>query len=184
MMMHKENSSFASLSAARLRGSAARRGLLAALLGVLLSVGMFKATAAWSEEEAATTDLPPAQHVLDVAVENDAEEARVVISVDGMIEPKVFPHQGPGYPMVVVDIPGTTMAGKKEKVAVDSPLLQQVRIGRHTKPDKVRVVLDLLSGVAYDVVELDLYLGDPENLEETPTKLVVTLRKAPQPSSQ
>ena len=182
MMMQKEICAFLAVSGETPRGRAAWRGLLAALLGSLLSISVLAAAAARGEEEAATTDLPPAQHVLDVAVENDAEEARVVIYVDGMIEPNVFPSQGPGYPMVVVDIPGTTMPGKKERIAVDNPLLQQVRIGRHTNPDKVRVVLDLLSGVAYDVVELDLYLGDPENSEETPTKLVVTLRKAPSPS--
>jgi len=154
------------------------RVLPASLIGLVLLLTM----AAWGQTEPTSADRLPAQHVLDVAVEVGGEEDRVEISVDGMIEPKVFPHQGPENPMVIVDIPGTATLVGKTKIPVDSPLLERVRIGQHANPTKVRVVLDLLNSVAYDVVKLDLYLGDPEHPDETPTRLVLTLRQAP-PSS-
>ncbi len=156
-------------------GARCCRTLLAGLISLVLLTG----APASSQEEAATGELPPAKHVLDVEVEKGDGEDRVAILVDGMIEPNVFAHQGAKNPMVIVDIPGTETLAKDKRIAVESPLLQSVRIGQHRSPTKVRVVLDLLNDVTYDVVKLDLYLGDPERLDEAPSRLVLTLRKAP-----
>jgi len=132
----------------------------------------------WGHAEEAAAQYPPAKYVLDVTVEKGKEEDKVVISVDGRIEPKIFPFQGPHNMMVVVDIPGTTMRTKQNKIPVDGRCIKRVRIGQHESPTKVRVVLDLLGETACGVVQPELELGDPEHPTEAPTRLVVTIRKA------
>lgn len=143
------------------------------LASLLVLVG----AAGWGHAEEGGAQYPPAKHVLDVTVEKEKEEDKVVISVDGSIEPKIFPFQGPHNMMVVVDIPGTTIRTKRNGIPVDGSCIKSVRIGQHKNPTKVRVVLDLLSEISYDVVEPELELGDPEHPTEIPTRLVVTIRK-------
>ena len=155
-------------------GSAGLRLCVVGLVSLILLMAM--PICAQAQQEAAKH--PPAKHVLDVAVYKGKQEDKVTILVDGDIDPNIFPFQGTKNPMVVVDIPGTTMRTKKNTIPVDSARIKKVRMAQHSKPKKVRVVLDLLNGVAYDVIKPELHLGDPENPEGTPTKLVVTVRKA------
>ncbi|MBN2122922.1 MAG: AMIN domain-containing protein [Deltaproteobacteria bacterium] len=66
-------------------------------------------------------------------------------------------------PRLVIDLPGAWLDPRRGRLVLESPLAKGIRIGRH--PEKLRVVVDLVSGVP---------LG-PITIEHPPQGVVVTL---------
>lgn len=73
---------------------------------------------------------------------------QVVIQGNGRFHPKAMTLDGP---RLVIDLPGTTSKVARSRIAVNGPLLKQIRIGEHVKPPKVRVVFDLAAMANYQL---------------------------------
>ncbi len=72
------------------------------------------------------------------------KDLELVIVADGALSPHLFyldAHR------LVIDLPEVRLASKIEAVAVNDRAVKQVRVGEH--PDKLRLVVDLLSPVEY-----------------------------------
>lgn len=141
-----------------------------AFVRVLSAVGALSIPMAVSTV-GASTDLPAvdadlassleeaqAQTLTRIDVRRGTGDIRVVISGDGRLL-----HEATRLDerRLVIDIPFVASAIRKPVLAVNHPLLKQVRLGHHA--NKVRVVLDLASQADYSV--------EPQG-----TDLIVTLR--------
>jgi type IV pilus assembly protein PilQ len=104
-------------------------------------------------EEAPVVEAPPpptgpsaATVVSAIKVEKTEKGSRVLIQTDGEITPTVFMLDGS---RLVVDLPDTTSQVRPATMPVSNRVLKQIRVGQHTRPKKVRVVLDLTKPVTY-----------------------------------
>lgn len=103
------------------------------------------------EAPAVSTTGPPAQNVTQVRVEPQPKGIRVMITGDGVLSPQVFTLKGH---RLVADFPETTNQVKPNVMSVDHALLKRIRLGQHTTPKKVRLVMDLTTDVTYEVKPL------------------------------
>ncbi|MEW6324068.1 MAG: type IV pilus secretin PilQ [Nitrospirota bacterium] len=101
-----------------------------------------------AEPPAAASPKPTrdATVVKAVRVESHAAPLQVKIQGDGAFRPTTMMLEGP---RLVIDLPGTSSQVGRSKVAVNEPPLKQIRIGEHTDPQKVRIVLDLTAVLDY-----------------------------------
>ena len=90
----------------------------------------------------------PAQNLTGVRVEPQEKGVKVIVTGDGMLSPEVFILKGN---RLVADFPQTTNQVKPNVMNVDHPFLKRIRLGQHTEPRKVRLVMDLTSEVTYEV---------------------------------
>ncbi len=86
---------------------------------------------------------PPAQTVSGIHFDNQDGFALVVTS-NGPLDPEIFLL---GEDRLVVDLPNMKTTTTERQITANNPAVKQVRIGQH--PDKLRLVLDLLSPVQY-----------------------------------
>ncbi len=105
------------------------------------------------------SDAHHAHTLTGIDIRREANELRVVISGDGPLTHEVT-RLGEGR--LVIDVPGVASALRKPIIAVNHPLLKQVRLGHHS--DKVRLVFDLEGKTTY-------------SLESQESALVVMLRE-------
>jgi type IV pilus assembly protein PilQ len=101
-------------------------------------------------ETPATTmeTLEPAQNLTGVRVEPQEKGVKVIATGDGILSPEVFTLKGN---RLVADFPQTTNQVKPNVMNIDHPLLKRIRLGQHTEPKKVRLVMDLTKEVTYEV---------------------------------
>jgi type IV pilus assembly protein PilQ len=92
-------------------------------------------------EEVITKALPPAQNLVDVAVDTSEKESIILhLKADGTLgDYNTFDLRQPTR--LVVDLWKVKRKFGKKEVSVDSAYLKKVRLGDH--PQKVRVVLDI-----------------------------------------
>ena len=103
------------------------------------------------KQEAVETPQPeqaPATVVSSVKATAGKEGIKVVITANGSMKPNTFMV---GNNRLVVDIPGVRSTAKPSVIPVRKGGLDKVRVGQHTAPQKVRVVLDLTKQLAYTV---------------------------------
>jgi type IV pilus assembly protein PilQ len=82
----------------------------------------------------------PAKALLAVRVDKASDGTEVAVELDG--RPGDYESSTLSNPSrLVVDLPGIVEASGQRQIAVGTPEIKRVRIGRH--PDKVRLVLDL-----------------------------------------
>ncbi|MEW6273441.1 MAG: AMIN domain-containing protein, partial [Thermodesulfobacteriota bacterium] len=105
-----------------------------------------RASASGAPHAAAAQPTPaasprPAQRIERIAIERSVPTTRVVLELDGWVEPEVSllaNHR------LVLDLPGTTCETLPRVVESDDALVERVRTGQHAAPDvKSRVVIDL-----------------------------------------
>jgi len=106
-------------------------------------------------QEMATEEIPvpppaqmPAQNLMNVNVEPQEKGVKVIVTGDGFLSPEIFTLKGH---RLVADFPGTTNQVKPNVMKIDHPLLKRIRLGQHTAPKKVRLVMDLTSDVNYEI---------------------------------
>jgi len=88
-------------------------------------------------------NLPPARFLKNVRFEKN-EGLRLVVTADGLLAPRPDMIDAG---RLVIDLPGIKPAMKLRTVPVSDPVVRQLRMGQH--PDKVRLVLDLVSPAVY-----------------------------------
>ena len=95
--------------------------------------------------------MPESDATAVTSVHVTPSESGLVVSIEGngRFHPETMLLSGP---RLVIDLPGTT-ARVGSRVAVNEPLLKQIRIGAHKDPQKVRVVFDLTRLVRYTVTQ-------------------------------
>ncbi|HIE65433.1 MAG: type IV pilus secretin PilQ [Nitrospira sp.] len=86
---------------------------------------------------------PPAKTVSGIRFD-DQEGLALVVTADGRLDPEIFLL---GQDRLVIDLANTTTTTKERLIAARDPAVKQVRIGQH--PDKLRLVVDLLSPIQY-----------------------------------
>lgn len=96
------------------------------------------------EEKPALVEKPTASLITSVKATADAEGAKVVITADGTMAPKILKLDGN---RIAINIPGTKSSVRPNVIPVRKSGLKRVRIGQH--PDKVSVVLDLTRPMDY-----------------------------------
>lgn len=98
----------------------------------------------------ATNQTPSreATTVTAIQVVPNTTPLQVKIQGDGTFHPATMMLDGP---RLVIDLPGTSSKVTRPKIAVNGPLLRQIRVGEHTTPQKVRVVLDLAAAADYQL---------------------------------
>ncbi|MBI3358028.1 MAG: AMIN domain-containing protein [Nitrospirae bacterium] len=138
--------------------------------------------AAVMEAPAAKEPSKPAEVVSDIRFDRK-EGLQLVVVSDGELAPHPFyldMHR------LVIDLPAVRLAKKVEAISADDRAVKQVRVGEH--PDKVRLVLDLLSPVEYFLRqvggELRVSLKEValERIEDRIRTDVATEKKAKPPS--
>lgn len=92
----------------------------------------------------APAERPTASLITAVKATADAEGARVVITADGTMAPKILKLTGN---RIAINISGTKSSVRPNVIPVRKSGLERVRIGQH--PDKVSVVLDLTRPMDY-----------------------------------
>jgi len=119
---------------------------------------------------------PLAEYIEKVDMEERDGAIVVIIKGDGRMVPNIFPLEG----KLVVDLPGVDMRADIPKEVIKP--LKGIRWGEHK--DKIRIVLDLESNTAYDVVSIndkvEITLRSPELLskkEEKKEELVKELKE-------
>jgi type IV pilus assembly protein PilQ len=103
-----------------------------------------------TEEKALPSEptLPAAKTVSKLTVDRNDDTVAVHITGDGVLNPNAFMASGN---RLVVDLPDVTSHIRPNTISVKAKLLKDIRIGQHVKPQKVRVVFDLNSKVAFAV---------------------------------
>ncbi|MCI0525895.1 MAG: AMIN domain-containing protein, partial [Nitrospira sp.] len=97
----------------------------------------------------APAEQTPAQNLIGVRVEPHEKGVKVIVTGDGMLSPsEVFTLKGN---RLVADFPETSNQVKPNVMNIDHPLLKRIRLGQHTTPKKVRLVMDLTSDVTYEL---------------------------------
>ena len=90
----------------------------------------------------------PAQNLVGVQVEPHEKGVKVRVTGDGTLSPEVFKLKGN---RLVADFPGASNQVKPNVMNIDHPLLKRIRLGQHSSPKKVRLVMDLTSDVTYEL---------------------------------
>ncbi|GEM_PF-169417 len=107
--------------------------------------------------------LQPAQKVSGLRFE-PGESLKLIVSSDGVLSPRTFFIGFGNKRRLVIDLPGVRMASKPNRISVDDHRVKQVRVGQHKK--KLRLVLDLLSPISYDLAQrgsvLEVSIKGPE----------------------
>jgi len=108
------------------------------------------APAARAEARPLPASLPPATRIERVTIEPAPPSSRVVIELDGFVEPEVsllVNHR------LVLDVPDTTSETLPRVIeASGDPLVERVRVGQHAAPaTKSRVVIDLRTRADFTV---------------------------------
>lgn len=93
--------------------------------------------------------LPDATAVTAIHINRGGPALVVAIEGNGQFHPQTMLLSGP---RLVIDLPGAS-ARLRPRIAVNEPLLKQIRIGTHQDPRKVRVVMDLAGSVTYEVTQ-------------------------------
>ena len=94
---------------------------------------------------------------------------QVVIEGMQIPTPRVFTLKGP---RLVLDFPGSNLSVGTPRISVDHFLLKRIRMGRHTDPPRIRLVMDLQQPVDYEFrhlggkVLLDILQSNPEGPEK------------------
>jgi len=92
--------------------------------------------------------ISPATTVSKLDIETNNDEFTVVLTADGSLKPDAFLVGGN---RLVLDLPDVSNAIHPNVISVKSKLVKRIRIGQHTKPEKVRVVFDLKQKASYSV---------------------------------
>ena len=92
--------------------------------------------------------MSPAKAVTNIEVQRQADGVEVIITGDGVLTYQISRLQGK---RLVVDLPEVVNELHRNLVPVRDPLLKQIRIGSHTQPARVRLVLDLTRDAPYTV---------------------------------
>jgi type IV pilus assembly protein PilQ len=103
------------------------------------------------KQEAAETpqsEQAPATVISSIKATAGKDGIKVVITANGSMKPNTFMV---GNNRLVVDIPGVRSTARPSVIPVRKGGLDKVRVGQHTGPQKVRVVLDLTKQLAYTV---------------------------------
>lgn len=126
---------------------------------------------------ATPVSMRPAQRIERISIEPSTPTTRVVLELDGFVEPEVSllaNHR------LVLDLPGTTCATLPRLIESDDPLVARVRTGQHAAPEvKSRVVLDLRRRADFAVrsharqVVVVLSAADAPAPADTPAGLVL-----------
>lgn len=88
-----------------------------------------------------------------IRVEGEAEDFAVVIEASGALGYKTLELNKPRR--LVLDLPGSILAGRARQIEVDSPLVSRVRVAQFkANPPVTRVVLDLKGKVPHRVEEI------------------------------
>jgi type IV pilus assembly protein PilQ len=98
------------------------------------------------------TPAQPAQNLTGVRVEPYEKGVKVVVTGDGTLSPDIFTLKGN---RLVADFPDTSNQVKPNVMNINHPLLKRIRLGQHTSPKKVRLVMDLTSEVTYELEKKD-----------------------------
>ncbi len=100
----------------------------------------------------APAEQMPAKNLVGVRVEPYEKGVKVIVTGDGTLSPEVFTLKGN---RLVADFPETSNQVKPNVMNIDNPLLKRIRLGQHTAPKKVRLVMDLTSDVTYELEKKD-----------------------------
>jgi len=98
--------------------------------------------------ETPQSEQAPATVISSVKATAGKDGIKVVITANGSMKPNTFMV---GNNRLVVDIPGVRSTARPSVIPVRKGGLDKVRVGQHTAPQKVRVVLDLTKQLAYTV---------------------------------
>ncbi len=90
---------------------------------------------------------PPATVVRSIRLDHQ-DGLKVIIEGDGALSPKAFLV---GRNRLVVDLPETRTEVEPGVIPVANRLVRQLRVGQHTAPKKVRIVVDLAAPVSYSL---------------------------------
>jgi type IV pilus assembly protein PilQ len=90
----------------------------------------------------------PAKNLTGVRVEPQETGIDVIVTGDGALSPEVFVLKGN---RLVADFGQATNRVKPNVMNVNHPLLKRIRLGQHSDPKKVRLVMDLNKEVTYEV---------------------------------
>jgi type IV pilus assembly protein PilQ len=99
-----------------------------------------------------TSEQVPAQNLIGVRVEPYEKGIKVIVTGDGTLSPEIFTLKGN---RLVADFLETANQVKPNVMNIDHPLLKRIRLGQHTAPKKVRLVMDLTSEVTYELEKKD-----------------------------
>ena len=116
-----------------------RRIVFPIFVGISVSLFFSSSTLTQLREKRQKADKPKisVSSLRDVVVSTQLNGVKVELKTDGII-PDFNSFRLNNPPRLVLDFPGMSNASPRKNIAVDSPLLKDVRIGQHT--DKMRVV--------------------------------------------
>jgi len=103
-----------------------------------------------AQEAFAIEALPPASKVLKVEAVSDTDGIKVLIEGDGQLKQESFLIDDN---RLVVDLLGTSSLLESHILPGADPIIKRIRVGQHTDPKKVRVVLDLSQPSPFKVME-------------------------------
>lgn len=95
------------------------------------------------------TALPPAKSVKNIRFDRK-DGLQLVLTADGQLAPQVFYLD---KNRLVIDFPNVKTTMKAKSIPAKDRAVKQVRIGQH--PDKLRLVVDLLTPIAYSAQQVD-----------------------------
>jgi len=98
--------------------------------------------------EVSEVGMPAAKTVSKLKIEPDQDKITLILTGDGVLKPDTFMVEGN---RLVVDLPNVTNGIRPNTIPVKHKLLKRIRIGQHSNPKKVRVVLDLKTKVTFAV---------------------------------
>jgi type IV pilus secretin PilQ/predicted competence protein len=116
-----------------------------------------------AETDAVPARLLRAKTLKKIEVKDQPDAVSVVLTGDGDFSfYQVFRLSGN---RVVIDLEDVTVNTKRRTVAVDHPLLRQIRVGSNTSQRRVRLVMDLTRAVTYSIeknaTQLLVLLAEP-----------------------
>lgn len=125
-----------------------------------------------AETNPAPPRLLPARTLKKIEVKPQDDAVSIIMTGDGELSYQIFRLSGN---RVVIDLEDVTVNTKRRTVAVDHPLLRQIRVGSNIPQRRVRLVMDLTRDATYSIEknagQLRVVLAEPGVAPSAPPSL-------------